>query len=58
MQGDARRAPWWVTPLLLAEKWGTPPWEIIEVEGSLMWAARQNALDEARAWKQKLDAKG
>lgn len=57
MQGDARRTPWWVTPLLLAEKWGMYPGDLVERGGSLTWAARQNALDEAREWKRKLDLK-
>lgn len=55
MQGNPREAPWWVIPLLLAEKWGRPPWEIAEARGSLIWAARQNELDLARSWKADLE---
>lgn len=57
MQGDPRRAPWWVSPLLLAEKWGIYPGDLVERKGSLTWAARQNALDEARVWHAKLKSK-
>ncbi len=57
MQGDNRRAPSWVTVLIMAEKWGVPPWEVGDAPGSLMWAARQNALDEAREWKRRLEEK-
>ena len=48
-------APSWVTTLVLAEKWSTPPWEIERARGSLKWAARQSALDEQRVRSAAMD---
>jgi len=42
--------PDWVVDLVLADKWHMPPWEVAE-NAPLIWVARQNALDEARAIK-------
>jgi hypothetical protein len=50
-------APSWATALILAEKWGVPPWDIMERRGSLRWAARQSALDEARRRSAEFDKK-
>lgn len=56
LQGDPRRAPPWLTALLLAEKgWGHPD-DIMRRRGGLLWAARQAVLDSAREWKRKLDS--
>jgi hypothetical protein len=38
--GVDRGVPQWVGVLQMAEAWGVPPWEIMEAEGSLLWAAR------------------
>ena len=42
--------PRWLTPLLIAEQWGVPPWEVESAKGGARWVSRYVALQEARAW--------
>jgi hypothetical protein len=39
-KGVDRGAPLWLGVLQMAEAWATPPWEIMDAEGSLVWANR------------------
>ena len=55
--GAAEGVPSWVTSLVLAERWGIPPWEVADHESSLLWANRAAALDQARKISADLDKK-
>lgn len=46
--------PWWVDTLILAEKWGIPPWEI--EEGPAEWFERGIFLESKIREKEKRDA--
>lgn len=43
-------APTWLGVLQMAEAWGVPPWEIMDAEGSLLWAARWAAYRKEVQW--------
>ena len=40
--------PDWYWPLVMAEAWGAPPWQV-EAEASAVWADRFALLNNARA---------
>ncbi len=51
--GVDRGVPFWMGILQMAEEWGTPPWNISQAPGSLMWAARWAAYRKEVAWVQE-----
>ena len=53
--GATKGVPAWAQCLVLAERWGTPPWEIYTAKGGIVWAARAAALDRAREKSHKMD---
>lgn len=51
MHGErAAPPPEWATVLLLSEKWGTPPWKLVDDDPTtkLEWHNRMVALENAR----------
>lgn len=50
-------APAWLNSLVLAEKWGVPPWVVAAQPGALRWAARQAVLDRERKYWHDFDNK-
>ena len=41
--------PVWVSVLLMAEKWGVPPWEIASSRSQTYWTTRFAVLENERA---------
>ena len=50
--GVDRGCPTWIAVLQMAEEWGTPPWEIVNAKGSLMWASRRAFYKRQAKWVQ------
>lgn len=55
--GVDRGVPVWMGVLQMAEAWGTPPWEIMERRGGLIWAARWAAYKRQVRWVEEQQTK-